>query len=130
MYLLGATRSEYLEKNKPVKVRAVYCAIDILSVGLCRSMKLAPLISHLLIGAQKCTVNGPASAAAIELTTPRFAPTAADCTVGPSSIHAAPPTAPAAILYTYDWTSSFSPCSNLYSRALRSWFNWAPTFVT
>ena len=103
---MGATRSEYLEK-KQVNVRAIYCAMHILSVDLCRSMKLAPLISHLLIGAQKYTVNGPASAAMIEITIPRFAPIVAYYTVEPSNIHTAPPTAPGAIFYTYDLTSSF-----------------------
>ena len=46
----------------PVAVRAVYCASEILSVGLLRSRKEAPEMSHLDMGAQKCVVKGPASA--------------------------------------------------------------------
>ena len=52
------------EKKSPVRVSAEYWVIETSSVGLFRSRKEAPEMSHLLIGAQKCTVKGPAAAPA------------------------------------------------------------------
>ena len=69
---MGVTSKAYREKKKPVLVRAVYCAKEILSVGRCRSKKEAPEIIHLDMGAQKWTVKGPASAAATVLIIPRL----------------------------------------------------------
>ena len=57
---MGATSNAYREKNNPVAVNAEYCANEIFSVGRSSSMNDAPDIIHLLIGAQKCTVKGPA----------------------------------------------------------------------
>ena len=59
---MGWTKSAYLEKKNPVNVRAVYWGKLILSVGRWSSMNDAPLMNHLDMGAQKWTVNGPASA--------------------------------------------------------------------
>jgi len=44
------------------------CVMDTSSVGRFRSRKEAPEMSHLLMGAQKCTVKGPAAAPAKALT--------------------------------------------------------------
>jgi hypothetical protein len=43
-------------KKNPVNVNAVYCAMEILSVGRSSSRKDAPEIIHFDIGAQKWTV--------------------------------------------------------------------------
>lgn len=50
------------EKEK--KTLAATWVSETSSVGRLRSRKDAPEISHLLIGAQKCTVKGPAAALA------------------------------------------------------------------
>ena len=57
---MGDTSNAYREKKNPVAVNAEYCANDIFSAGRSSSKNDAPDIIHLLIGAQKCTVKGPA----------------------------------------------------------------------
>ena len=59
------------------------------------------------MGAQKWTVNGPASAAATLDTMPRFAPAIALCTAGPAKTHIAPAAvvAPAFIMISFTASS-------------------------
>ena len=52
-------------------MRAVYWVKLTLSVGRSRSKNDAPDINHFDIGAQKCTVNGPAAAAEAVLNGPK-----------------------------------------------------------
>ena len=101
-------------KKNPVSVRAEYCGKEILSVGRFRSKNEAPEMSHLLIGAQKCTVNGPAGASAMA---PRGPPERADLIRPDDATNAAtaPPATPA--FMASSWTASCSPVSSLWLMA-------------
>lgn len=87
-------------------------------------------MSHLDMGAQKCTVKGPAAAPANELTGPRFADTIALWMLGPPAISAPMVAAPAAALKPISCTSLSWPMASLYSMARRIWLLCAKTFDT
>ncbi len=120
------TSVAYLVKKNPVNVRAVYCGSEIVSVGRSSSRNDAPEINHLLIGAQKCTVNGPAGDVA---KAPKAVPLSADFSraFDPTSAVTIVPVRPA--LAASAATSLFSPISSLWLMARYSCQLWAATFV-
>jgi len=66
---VGRLRSMVIYVCMYIRIYIITWVRETNSVGRLRSINDAPEMSHLLMGAQKCTVKGPAAAAANVLST-------------------------------------------------------------